>query len=61
MQHSLHNSSWLKYSISLIMRDPTVPLVPTSAGAYAAIFAASLVAMALALYIFWSAGRELAA
>lgn len=58
--HLLLNSSWLKYSISFIMRDPTVPLVPISAGAYAAIFAASILAMALVLYIFWSVGLELA-
>lgn len=49
--HLLLNSRRLKCSISFIMRDPTVPLVPISTGAYAAIFAASLLEMVLDLDI----------
>lgn len=49
-----HNSSWLKYSISFIMRDPTVPLVPISTGvcAGAAMFSGTSVAKLLDLYMF---------
>ncbi|KAJ6753593.1 hypothetical protein OIU79_026428 [Salix purpurea] len=39
------NSSWLKYLISCIMRDPTVPLVPICTGFCAAISWETLVAM----------------
>ena len=49
------NSSWLKYSISFIIRDPTVPLVPISTGV-CAISSGTFVAMVLDLYMFCLVG-----
>ncbi|KAL6999232.1 hypothetical protein U1Q18_000393 [Sarracenia purpurea var. burkii] len=46
------NSSWLKCSISFIIRDPTVPLVPISTGVLAPISSGIGVEIVLDLYFF---------
>ena len=43
-------STLLKYSISFLTSDPTVPRVPIATGAIAAIFSGSLVLVVVALY-----------
>ncbi|KAK7333569.1 hypothetical protein VNO80_30344 [Phaseolus coccineus] len=50
------SSSWLKYSISCIRRDPTVPLVPISTGGNSAISFVLLVARMVGVCMLYFVG-----